>query len=110
MYIHSRFTKDGSEIKNKGNKERRGIINFIHPGYSQSRKFYEPIYKSKEVNKEKPDYRTTICWKPMISLNKKGKAQISFYSADVSTTYRVVLEGISDEGAPLVSETFLDIE
>lgn len=104
------YTKDGSEIKSVDNKERRGIITFIHTGYSQLRKFYEPVYKTNELDQKYPDHRRTICWKPMVNLDKEGKAKISFYSADVSTTYRVVLEGISDNGIPLVSEILLDIE
>lgn len=104
------FTKDGSEIKSLGNKNKTGIVNFTHPGYSPIRKFYEPLFKSKGMTHEKSDHRTTICWKPTILLNEQGKAKISFYSANVATTYRVELQGISYDGAPLVSEIFLDIE
>lgn len=104
------YTKDGTEFNNTENNEIRGIINFIHPGYSLIRKFYEPVYKTKGRNEEKPDNRITICWKPMVKLDKEGKAKISFYSADIATTYRVLLEGLTDEGEPIINESFISIE
>jgi hypothetical protein len=104
------YTTDGTEFKNVGNKEIRGINKFIHPGYSPIRKFYEPVYKTKGKNEEIPDNRITICWKPMVKLDKEGKAKISFYSADIATTYRVVLEGLTDEGEPITNESFISIE
>jgi len=105
------YTRDGSsEIKNVKNKKRRGVVSFIHPGYSPVKKFYELGLKTSETNRKKSSDLATIYWKPNVILNKDGKVMISFYSANISTTYRVVLEGIKDDGATLVSEIFIEIE
>ncbi len=104
------YIKDGSQVKKAGNKKNKGIINFIHPGYSQVRKFYAPVYMSKEVNQENPDYRRTIYWKPTERLNKQGKATISFRSGDRATNYRVAMEGVTLDGIPILSEMFLKIK
>jgi uncharacterized protein YfaS (alpha-2-macroglobulin family) len=44
--------------------------------------------------------RTTLYWNPSVKTNAQGKATITFYTADRSTTYRAIAEGISDDGKP----------
>ena len=100
---------------NEGRQEERpkateDTANFIHPGFTIHRKFYEPVYPGISPDKNKPDYRTTLCWKPTLQLGKNGKAKISFYAADVSTTYKVVLEGITPEGIPLSTTTYFKVK
>lgn len=90
--------------------EQNEILRFVHPGYYKSREFYEPNYKVEKPEYQKLDYRSTLCWKPNIKLNAQGKAKISFYAADVKTTYRVDLQGITSEGIPIRSEIFIDVE
>ena len=104
------YTKDGSENEGASHRERKGIIDFIHPGYSPIRKFYTPKYSSVEKEQYDRDNRKTIYWKPMITLDEHGRAKISFYSADKSTTYRVLLEGITADGEPILDETYISIE
>ena len=87
--------------------EKNEISRFVHTGYYKARKFYEPIHKTKESDYLKPDYRTTIYWSPSVEFNTQGKAKISFYAADISATYRVNLQGITTDGFPLKSETFI---
>jgi len=104
------YTKDGSEDKSVKNKKRRGIINFIHPVYSQTRKFYEPLYKTKKRKGDKHDYRSTIYWNPIQKFYESGKVKVSFYSTDFETTYKVDIQGMTAEGHILKTETFLNIE
>ena len=44
------------------------------------------------------DARSTIYWDPDIITDKDGKASFEFYNADTKGTYRVVIEGIDDNG------------
>ncbi len=90
------YTLNGSERSNTTkNFKKRGIVNFVHPGYNQARKFYEPVYRTQKKEGNKIDYRSTIYWKPTIRLDKQGKASVSFYTSDAISPYRIVLEGIS---------------
>lgn len=108
--VISIHTKRGNEYQNSEKKERRGIINFIHPGYYKARKFYEPVYKVKKPEHKNFDYRSTLYWNPTLNFDEKGKARISFYAADISTTYRIELQGISLDGFPIKNEIYVDVE
>lgn len=105
------YTLNASDILNKTKeKERTCIVNFIHPGYNQPRKFYEPVYLSGASDQNKPDNRSTIYWNPLLKSDGQEKIRISFYTADIPTTYRVKLEGITTEGVPIQSELFFEVK
>ena len=101
------YTKDGSEKSNtmEGYK-KRGIVSFEHPGY-QTKKFYEPLYKTQKKDGDKADYRRTIYWNPTLKLNEQHKASISFYTSDVNSPYRIIIEGISLDGKIIKHETYI---
>ncbi|MGZ3945526.1 MAG: hypothetical protein ACXVJB_11320, partial [Mucilaginibacter sp.] len=44
------------------------------------------------------DLRSTVYWNPNILADKDGKASFEYYNADTKGTYRVVVEGIDDDG------------
>lgn len=68
-------------------------------GYQQPVKFYSPVYDTEDARKNpRFDSRTTIYWNPVVRTDKDGMAQINFYSADSSSKYIVVLEGVSNYG------------
>jgi len=72
----------------------------INPlGYQPAVEFYSPKYDTPESKySSNPDYRTTIFWKPDITVTESGKASFEFYTSDFPTTYSVVIEGISNRG------------
>jgi len=45
-----------------------------------------------------------------LNFDEKGKARISFYAADISTKYRIELQGISLDGFPIKNEIYVDVE
>lgn len=108
--VISIHTKRGNEDTDLDKKDSSGIINFVHPGYYKARKFYEPNYKVEKPEHKKFDYRSTLYWNPTWKLDKKGKAKISFYAADIPTTYRIEIQGITTDGFPIVNETYIDVE
>jgi uncharacterized protein YfaS (alpha-2-macroglobulin family) len=44
------------------------------------------------------DLRTTIYWNPNIITDKKGNASFEFFNADTKGNYRIVVEGIDENG------------
>jgi len=108
------YTKDAeSELLksriSKNKKIRQGIVNFVHPGFYHAKEFYAPKYKIAQPEHTKPDYRSTLYWNPTVEIDAQGKAKISFYSSDISTTYRVALEGLTADGIPITEDYFIEI-
>lgn len=68
-----------------------GIMTYAPKGYYTPRQFYSPKY---DTPSDISDSRTTIFWAPHVVTNEAGKGQFSFYNANESGTYRVVIEGI----------------
>ena len=69
-------------------------------GYAKVRNFYAPGY---EIPSDQPDYRTTIHWEPHITTDEKGEATITYYNADAKSKIRLVVQGITDKGVPIVT-------
>ncbi|MCX6220666.1 MAG: TonB-dependent receptor plug domain-containing protein [Bacteroidia bacterium] len=69
-------------------------------GYQKPAEFYSPRYETSEQrNNGQPDLRTTIYWNPNILVSSLGESVFDFYTADASTTYTMLIEGITSEGA-----------
>ncbi|MCD8167547.1 MAG: hypothetical protein LUE93_16505 [Bacteroides sp.] len=75
-------------------------IRIVQPvGYQQAVEFYSPVYATREEkNSSGPDLRSTIYWNPNVQVDRSGIAEVSFYAADPSTHYGIVLEGVSSQG------------
>jgi hypothetical protein len=105
------YTLDAEDILDfTVTKERKGIISFIHPGFSRPREFYVPVYSTNESKQEGQDNRTTLYWNPTVKLDEQGNSKVTFYTSDLYGTYKVVLEGISAEGEIINSETFFEVK
>lgn len=89
-------TKNGFVQKNSINPNIKVVKSL---GYQQTVKFYSPVYSTEqEKNSSTPDYRTTILWNPNVQVDSTGTVNLSFYAADIPTTYRIILEGVSSLG------------
>ena len=62
------------------------------------KEFYSPKYDAPKTSAVIPDLRSTIYWNPNIITDKDGKASIEYFNADGKGIYRVVIEGIDDDG------------
>ena len=60
-------------------------------------KFYSPKYAVNTPVTGK-DRRSTIFWEPNLITDASGKADLSFYSADLPGTYSVIIEGTDMNG------------
>ncbi|MBS1501283.1 MAG: hypothetical protein JST32_04430 [Bacteroidetes bacterium] len=75
-----------------------GLITYPFQGYHKARIFYSPKYDHPKTDSDPFDARRTIYWAPNIMTGKDGKASFEYYNADTKGTYRVVIEGIDDQG------------
>ncbi len=92
-------TKRGGEAGNAHYTlaQPSGIITFPFTGFYKAQAFYTPKYEH-AADKQTPDNRSTIYWNPNIITDKDGKASFEYYNADTKGTYRVVVEGIDEDG------------
>jgi len=74
-----------------------GIITYSPKGYYTAREFYSPQYTPGNTIQGE-DRRTTVFWTPNILTAADGSAKLNYYNTDESGTYRVVIEGINDDG------------
>lgn len=82
------------------NVEPVGINQAKVAGFYQAREFYSPNYDVKDNRYSLEDKRTTLYWEPMVITDETGRAAVAFYTGDVASRYRVVVEGITPDGYP----------
>jgi hypothetical protein len=75
-----------------------GLLPIFPKGYYKAREFYAPKYDHTENSFNRPDLRSTIYWKPELVTDKDGNASFDYYNADGKGSYRVVVEGMDDNG------------
>ncbi|MES2645586.1 MAG: hypothetical protein V4717_01830 [Bacteroidota bacterium] len=94
--VISIYTKKGGDANTPGDS-KLGVVNLF--GYSAIKQFYSPDYASSTTDVLYEDLRKTLYWNPFIILEKnKKRFKFQFYNNDVSTRFRIVLEGLNDEG------------
>jgi hypothetical protein len=71
--------------------------------------FKSPDYSLQDSLLSTHDYRATIFWEPELKVSRTP-TRISFYAADSPTRYRVLIEGVTAEGAPVMAEKIIDIQ
>ena len=62
-----------------------------------SKEFYSPKYTSTTIG-TKTDFRSTIFWDANLVTDENGKAKVSFYAADLPSTYTIKIEGTDLNG------------
>jgi hypothetical protein len=79
-------------------KNVRGLKNTYVQGYQEGAEFYHPKYNvTVPKDLEERDDRITLFWNPNIDLSSEGEI-IEFWTNDISSNYRIVIEGISEDG------------
>lgn len=97
------YTKTGFDVDG----DRKKYVYKI-PGYHKSNAFNSPDYSVK--NDSSPDFRTTIFWQPDIVTDENGNATVTFYTADLATRYRIVVEGITEQGKLVRAVSYFTVE
>jgi hypothetical protein len=78
-------------------------------GYASPPEFKAPDYggKSKFAITDK---RSTVYWNQNVYVSDNVGTTVSFYAADLSTRYLLVVEGVTAQGTPLRSCTYITIK
>lgn len=76
---------------------KSNIIDLTPLGYVKERKFYVPRYDTPE-RRAVNDIRSTVYWNPDVNTDADGRVQLNYYNADGRGTYRVVIEGVDEQG------------
>lgn len=92
------------------NKDIIGITNVKYAGFYKAREFYSPRYENQDNQTKIPDKRTTLYWEPMLETDQYGRAAVRFYTADVASRYRVVIEGITADGYPGTASVTFEVK
>jgi hypothetical protein len=69
-------------------------------GYTPVREFYQQKYdENKTDDYEASDFRSTLYWNPKLRLDKSHrKMSFVFYNNDISNKFRIVVEGMNQDG------------
>ncbi len=85
------------KVEDLGTTDNRYFNSIVFPGYDAVKKFPIPDYAVDDI--KKPDNRTTLYWKPDITLfDNNREIKISFYNSDNAKRFHVVFEGITTDG------------
>lgn len=105
MHVISITLRSGASIS----VEPIGINQAKYRGFYQAREFYSPRYDVKDNRHYLEDKRTTLFWEPVVVTDESGRAAVAFFTADVASRYRIVVEGITPDGYPGTGTCTFDV-
>jgi hypothetical protein len=77
----------------------KGMPSKLVIGYAPEKQFYSPNYGTFDQRNQLDDVRSTLYWNPMVVTNSKNRmVRLSFYNNDISNSFRVIVEGMSNDG------------
>ncbi len=72
---------------------------FTMGGFTKEQKF--PDFENSTQNRSLIDYQPTVHWNPSLQTDPEtGEVSFSFYSGEMDTTYRIVIQGLTEENIP----------
>lgn len=94
------YTKKGGDNTPKNDPSIRGSKLYKKAGYAIVKQFYSPDYSVKKEVHALPDKRLTLYWNPTVAVDTlTHTARVQFYNNDFSKRFRMVVEGIGDDGS-----------
>lgn len=91
------YTRKGNDTQD--GPARGGLSKNTVEGYTPIKQFYSPDYDSFDPRNEQPDVRTTLYWNPLLfTTSKKPSVTVTFYNNDITQSFRVVIEGMTQDG------------
>lgn len=100
------YLKQGSDI---AYEPKESATTSIVRGFTPVNRFTSPDY-SVSSDDLGSDFRSTVYWNSEVITDPiTGRGSVTFYAADLETTYRVVVEGINTGNAPVRAEYTLNI-
>lgn len=95
------YTRGQIYIEDEGEQQTPNIADFKINGFYKAREFFGPNYDVESPKHVRADYRTTLYWNPDIQVKNGGNKELSFFTADITDTYIIRVEGITDDGRPV---------
>ena len=87
----------------------KGFLTKRIEGYQLPMDFYSPKYGvTVSPDLEKVDNRITLHWEPEFELSEAND-ELFFWGNDIPSTYRIVVEGLTESGMPFYSTTTFEI-
>ena len=88
-----------------------GTFSNDYEGMQLQREFYSPAYETnKQIGSRMPDFRNTLYWSPNVNTNNKGETKLQFYTGDRKGKYMVVLQGLDENGTPLMTTATFEVK
>ncbi|HTJ49877.1 MAG TPA: hypothetical protein VL443_10515 [Cyclobacteriaceae bacterium] len=83
------------------------IVNY--EGMQQQREFFSPKYETTQQRESRiPDTRNLLYWSPSIS-TINGSGHVEFYTSDIIGKYKIVIQGITNDGQAGSSITTFEV-
>lgn len=77
-------------------------------GFSPTKEFFSPAYGDERYDRIAADDRSTLYWNPYLATTaQNGKVSFSFYNSDTAKEFKVVVEGVLEDGKLLHIERVL---
>lgn len=67
--------------------------------FYRARQFAGPEYVQRSIPKRRTDFRQTLHWAGVVDTDRRGEAELTFYTSDALTAFHVTAEGIGMEGS-----------
>ncbi|SKB77878.1 carboxypeptidase-like regulatory domain-containing protein [Dyadobacter psychrophilus] len=108
------FYSKSARSMDAGAKPNEGMTPIQFIGYpSVQREFYVPRYDA-EVTADtisgRVDDRDVLYWKPLMQTDMKGQSQLRFPLSDVVRTLRVVIQGVTADGRPVLGVQLIQVQ
>jgi hypothetical protein len=88
-----------------------GMTRFIYPKTSATEfKFISPDYSVTSTPGRIPDFRYLLTWEPNVKSDSSGVATVQFYTGDITGSFVIMVEGLSDEGEIIQAENEFSVE
>ncbi|WP_428663177.1 carboxypeptidase regulatory-like domain-containing protein [Runella sp.] len=108
------FYSKGARSMQTSTKPKEGMTPIQFIGYpSVQREFYVPRYEAEVTAgtiSGPVDYRDVLYWKPIMQTDSQGNSRLRFPLSDVARTLRVVIQGITAEGRPVLSVQLIRVQ
>jgi hypothetical protein len=76
-----------------------GPNSFLVRGYHTPPGFMMPDYGNSKMKAAKfNDIRSTLYWNPSSLTDESGRIDVTFFTSDITTTYKVIISGITAHG------------
>ncbi|MCB0489772.1 MAG: carboxypeptidase-like regulatory domain-containing protein [Cyclobacteriaceae bacterium] len=105
--VLSIYTKTGAEIESRPQDPNFVTLNI--KGFDISRDFSSPRYDLPSEDTSRGDYRATIYWNPTVVSGTSHETSLSFFAADLETSYRIEVEGLTKNGRPVRTVRYITI-